>query len=178
MLSNRIALTALGLLGAAAVTAPAAAADGATATLIDPAGQEIGQVRLTTLAAGGVHIVATAHSLSAGVHAFHIHAIGNCDPATGFKSAGGHYGLPGQLHGWETEGGPHVGDLPNVHVQDDGVLAVEYFHTLVSLDEDAEATVFDADGSAIVIHAGPDDYRSQPSGAAGARIACGVIVAD
>ncbi len=165
--------------GLSVLGGPAAqAAERASATLLDAAGTPIGTVHLAELGAGGVHLFAEAQGLPAGVHAFHIHAVGDCDPATGFKSAGGHYAPRGNLHGWKVPGGPHAGDLPNVHVQDDEVLAVEYFTPLVTLVEGAEATLFDADGSSIVIHAGADDYESQPSGAAGPRIACGVIVAE
>ncbi len=171
-----VSFFAIGVLFALS-TSVAGAADPARAVLLNPNGDAIGTVTLAPLAAGGVHIVAIAEGLPEGVHAFHIHAVGFCDPAIGFTSAGGHYAPHGKLHGWQTEGGPHAGDLPNVHVQADGVLAVEFFHTLVSLDPISPVTVFDADGSSIVIHEGADDYRSQPSGAAGPRIACGVIEA-
>ena len=123
--------------------------------------------------ARGVHIFAQAEKLPAGAHAFHIHAVGKCEPP--FKSAGGHFNPKGAKHGWNSSGGPHAGDLPNVHVQDDGVLAIEYFTAAVTLD-DGETGLFDEDGSAIVMHEGADDYQSDPAGAAGPRIACGVIM--
>jgi superoxide dismutase, Cu-Zn family len=73
------------------------------------------------------------------------------------------------------ENGPHAGDLPNVHVGQDGLLKVEFFTERLSLAEGAANPLKDADGSAIVIHAGPDDYASDPSGNSGDRLACGVI---
>ena len=80
--------------------------------------------------------------------------------------------LFGAKHGFDSAEGMHAGDMPNIHVPDSGVLEIEVLNTLLKLD----ATLFDADGAAIVIHDGPDDYASDPAGAAGSRIACGVIV--
>jgi Cu-Zn family superoxide dismutase len=91
-----------------------------------------------------------------------------------FTSAGGHFNPTEEQHGWNNPQGYHAGDLPNAHVQDDGVLAVEYFTDSVTLGE-GESSIFDDDGSAIVMHEGADDYQTDPAGAAGARIACGVI---
>jgi Cu-Zn family superoxide dismutase len=163
-------------LGTVAIS-PAFGAERAAARLIGTDGKEVGSVLLEQTPSG-VLLTASATGLSAGVHAFHIHETGQCDPADGFKSAGGHYAPGGSEHGFKAEGGPHAGDLPNVHVGEDGILEAEYFTDRVSLRDDAEATVFDDDGSAFVIHSDDDDYQSQPSGAAGDRIACGVIEAQ
>jgi len=152
----------------------AAAAETAEATLMDGDGDEIGQV-VFTATPHGVHLLAEADGLPEGVHAFHIHETGLCEPEEGFTTSGGHYAPHGGNHGHMDAGGPHAGDFPNVHVQADGVLAVEYFNDRISLDPEADGTLFDEDGSAVVMHAGADDYRSQPSGDAGSRIACGVI---
>ncbi len=108
-------------------------------------------------------------SLPPGTHAFHIHRVGKCVPP--FKSAGGHYNPTGVKHGIHVRGGPHAGDMPNIHVPASGDLDIEVLNTGLIFD----ALLFDADGAAIVLHAKGDDYRNQPSGAAGARIACGVI---
>jgi Cu-Zn family superoxide dismutase len=78
-------------------------------------------------------------------------------------------------HGVMAEGGPHPGDFPNVHVEENGVLQAEFFTDRLSMEEGGENTLFDEDGSAVVIHADPDDYSSQPSGEAGDRLACGVV---
>jgi Cu-Zn family superoxide dismutase len=141
------------------------------AVLMNADGQEIGAVTIGQLASGAAHVVATADNVPPGVHAFHVHETGQCDGADGFKSAGGHHNPGNASHGWDSAGGPHAGDLPNVHVQEDGVLAVEYFSTVLLED----GGLFDDDGSAVVMHEGPDDYQTDPAGDAGARIACGVI---
>lgn len=161
------ALTTAGCLAATQV-----GAQSANAVLVNPDGKEIGNVALTELAQG-VHIFAEATELPPGVHAFHIHETGQCEPPD-FTSAGGHYNPTGAQHGWNNAEGPHAGDLPNVHVQDDGVLAIEYFTAAVTLGE-GDTTLFDDDGSAIVMHEGGDDYQTDPAGDAGSRIACGVI---
>jgi Cu-Zn family superoxide dismutase len=144
----------------------------ANAVLMDPDGNKIGNVAISELAQG-VRIFARADGLPPGVHAFHIHETGRCDPPD-FKSAGGHYNPTGKQHGWDNPQGHHAGDFANVHVHEDGRLAVEYFTDAVTLGE-GQTTLFDEDGSAVVMHESADDYRTDPAGAAGARIACGVI---
>lgn len=133
-----------------------------------------GEVQMVETPSGVVHVTVTAEGVPEGVHGFHIHEIGACDADGGFESAGGH--LAGGLdHGIESEGGPHPGDLPNVHVQSDGVLEVEFFTRGFNLGEEGDERLLDEDGSAVVLHAEADDYTSQPSGEAGDRLACGVI---
>lgn len=162
------------LAGSFAAGEAQAQAQNANAQLVNSDGEEIGNVSLDQLEQG-VRIYARAEGLPSGTHGFHIHETGTCEPPD-FQSAGGHYAPRGNAHGWDYPDGPHAGDLPNVHIQDDGVLATEFFTDTVTLGE-GEATVFDDDGSAIMIHSGADDYESQPSGDAGSRIACGVIEA-
>lgn len=162
------AVVAAGLFAAGDAAAQATA----NAQLINPDGKAIGNVSLTEIAAG-VRIFAQATNLEPGVHAFHIHETGACEPPE-FTSAGGHFNPAGAEHGWDNPNGPHAGDFPNVHVQNDGILAIEYFTDTVTLGE-GEASLFDDDGSAIVMHQGADDYQTDPAGAAGPRIACGVI---
>jgi Cu-Zn family superoxide dismutase len=149
-----------------------AQAQSARAVLTNPDGAEIGSVVLEQLARG-VRIFAQASSLAPGVHAFHIHAIGQCEGPE-FTSAGGHFNPTEEQHGWNNPQGHHAGDLPNVHVQEDGVLAVEYFSDAITLGA-GETSIFDDDGAAVVLHEVADDYLSDPAGHAGARIACGVI---
>jgi Cu-Zn family superoxide dismutase len=149
-----------------------AGAQSANAVLVDPQGEEIGNVAVEQLERA-VRIYAQADGVPPGIHAFHIHETGKCEGPE-FQSAGGHFNPTEEQHGWDNPQGHHAGDLPNVHVQDDGVLAVEYFTDAVTLGA-GETSLFDDDGSAIVMHEGADDYTSDPAGHAGARIACGVI---
>ncbi|MXP48061.1 superoxide dismutase family protein [Altererythrobacter luteolus] len=117
----------------------------------------------------------TANGLSEGKHGFHLHTTGACD-APDFKSAGGHLNPGGATHGKLSEGGSHLGDLPNLEVAADGTATAT-----IALEGEADQivpSIFDADGTATVIHAGPDDYRSDPAGDAGARVACAVISAS
>ena len=158
--------------GCLAVGQPQAQEQSVNAVLMNPEGKRIGNVAISEVAQG-VRIFAQADSIPPGVHAFHIHETGQCEPPD-FQSAGGHYNPTGKQHGWDNPGGHHAGDFPNVHVHEDGKLAVEYFTNAVTLGE-GETTLFDEDGSAIVMHEGADDYQTDPAGAAGARIACGVI---
>jgi superoxide dismutase, Cu-Zn family len=145
----------------------------ATAAFVNSKGQTVGTATLTQ-SAGGVLIEAKLSGLPPGVHAFHVHAVGKCEPATEFKSAGDHYAPRRKTHGFHAEGGPHSGDMPNQHVPSDGVLRVSVLNAEVTLTP-GEATLFDTDGSSLVLHAKEDDYRTQPSGDAGGRIACGVV---
>jgi Cu-Zn family superoxide dismutase len=152
--------------------APALAADTASAQLVGTNGEEMGTVEMQQ-GPSGVLISVQASGLAPGEHGFHIHQVGACEPD--FKAAGEHY-APGETeHGYLSEGGPHAGDLPNLVAGEDGTATANYFTTLISLAEDATNTVFDADGSAVIIHENPDDYAN--ADAAGGRIACGVITA-
>ena len=109
-----------------------------------------------------------------GQHAFHVHAVGKCEPP--FTSAGGHFNPAGKKHGMEAAEGSHAGDMPNLFIPASGELTVEIANPMISLVKGQPNTVFDADGSAVIIHAGADDYKTDPTGNAGDRIACGVIV--
>jgi Cu-Zn family superoxide dismutase len=110
--------------------------------------------------------------LPPGTRAFHIHEVGRCEPP--FESAGGHFNPTGKQHGKDNPGGPHAGDLPNLEVPQSGGLKIEVTAKNVSLDGGRDA-LLDADGAALVVHADPDDYTSDPAGRAGKRLACGVI---
>jgi superoxide dismutase, Cu-Zn family len=158
-------------LGAALLAVPALAADKASAVLKDAQGTEVGKATLTTTPSG-VLIGLDLTALPAGDHAFHIHAVGKCEPPK-FESAGPHFNPDSTKHGLMNPEGPHAGDMPNLHVPDSGKLYVEVLNPTVTLS--AESALLDADGSAIVVHAGADDYRTDPAGNAGDRIACGVI---
>jgi Cu-Zn family superoxide dismutase len=142
---------------------------------MDKDGKTIGSATLIDTP-NGVLIRADFASLPPGPHGFHIHEVGRCDAATGFESAGDHYNPRGAQHGYWLQDGPHAGDMPNQTAAPDGRLLAEIFNPHVRFE--GEATLFDQDGSALVVHATADDYRSQPSGEAGDRIACGVIQRD
>lgn len=141
--------------------------------LIGAGGAKLGEVSIAETASGVLLMRIEAGGLPAGIHGAHIHQTGKCDTAEGFKTAGGHLAGDHQ-HGIMVEGGPHPGDLPNLHVGADGRLDSELFVTGVAMSGEG-ASLLDADGSALVLHAGPDDYASQPSGDSGGRIACAVL---
>lgn len=150
---------------------PAHSASAASAVLKDKEGKEVGKATLTDTPSG-VLILLELSAAPAGTQAFHVHETGKCEPPD-FKSAGGHFNPDGTKHGILNPEGPHAGDMPNLHVPAGGKLTVEVLNTLVTLD--GERALLDDDGSALVIHAGPDDYESDPAGHAGDRIACGVV---
>ncbi|MEO8547243.1 MAG: superoxide dismutase family protein [Sphingomicrobium sp.] len=143
---------------------------GPTFALVGAAGQSVGSVRMWETP-GGVTFRIAAAGLPHGIHGLHVHAVGRCDPP-GFTTAGPHWNPAGTKHGFNAPGGPHAGDLPNVTVAANGVLQES-----VTLAHASFASLLDADGSALVIHAKADDYVTDPSGDSGARIACGVIAA-
>ncbi|MCE6959016.1 superoxide dismutase family protein [Cereibacter sphaeroides] len=143
-----------------------------TATFIDTGGTAIGTARIAPLP-HGVLITLDLQGLPADSWlGFHIHQNGECDPAGGFESAGGHFDISQTQHGLMIEDGPHAGDMPNQHVGADGILRAQVFNTFVQLSGENAS---DLTGRALVLHAGPDDYESQPSGKSGDRIACAVI---
>jgi Cu-Zn family superoxide dismutase len=140
----------------------------------DAQGRAVGLLRLRDTS-NGVRISGELTGLPPGLHAFHIHTTGKCEAPT-FESAGGHLNYGGKKHGFDNPEGFHAGDLPNVHVSTAGTATVETFATQVRLAVGG-ASLTDADGSALVVHAAADDHRTDPAGAAGDRIACGVIPA-
>jgi Cu-Zn family superoxide dismutase len=144
----------------------------ATANMRDASGRSVGTLNLEQ-SSTGVRIVGDLAGLPAGAHGIHFHQTGRCEgPA--FTSAGAHFNPFSRKHGLQNPDGPHAGDMPNVVMPAEGSVLVEMLSPRVTLD-DATTTLFDADGTALVIHAAPDDQRTDPSGNSGARIACGVI---
>lgn len=115
-----------------------------------------------------------AWNLPEGVHGIHIHEKGQCTPPD-FESAGGHFNPTEAKHGFDHPEGPHAGDLLNIEVNEEGWVKEELQATMVTLEEGAINSLFQKEGTALVIHAKPDDYISQPAGDAGERIACGPI---
>jgi len=153
----------------------AASGTRATAELKDKDGKAIGRALLREVS-DGVLVRLEAEGLPPGLHAVHVHAVGKCEgPA--FTSAGGHFNPLQKKHGLKSPDGAHAGDLPNMLVTKDGTGRFETKTDAITLHA-GPGSVFDSDGSALVIHAGVDDYVTDPTGNAGDRIACGLIVAE
>lgn len=124
--------------------------------------------------ADGVRISLKGENLPKGTHAFHVHENSTCE-APDFESAGGHFNPGDTDHGFDTEDGPHAGDLPNIVVGEDGMVEMSYLAEGVTLEEGADNSLLDDGGTSLVIHEDADDGESQPAGDAGDRLACGVI---
>jgi superoxide dismutase, Cu-Zn family len=159
------------LLASCASVAPPSNRIIATATLLAADGSARGDARLV---ADGDRLMVEVEgvNLPAGEHGAHLHAVASCDPP-GFTAAGPHLNPHAKQHGTLNPQGSHLGDLPNLTVVagGNGSLKATVAGSLASL----EAQLFDADGTAIVIHATADDYRTDPSGNSGGRIACGAF---
>jgi Cu-Zn family superoxide dismutase len=163
-----VAATVVALLAGSAALAQSPPAS-IMSELKNNTGQTVGMVTLTE-APKGVLLRVEARGLSPGWHGMHFHEKGDCSKAD-FTSAGGHtHGAADRVHGLLNPAGNENGDLPNIRADANGVATAEVFTSLTTL-----ATLRDADGSAVVIHANPDDYMAQPIGGAGARVACAVI---
>lgn len=165
------ATTPLGLpadAGGAADTGVNASA--ATVALRDAAGRDLGTLTVTE-GATGLALAGSLRGLPPGERAIHVHTVGSCEPP--FESAGGHWNPTNQQHGSENPQGPHFGDMPNMTVGADSTVQVQVATPGGTLR--GTNALLDADGAAVVVHASADDYRTDPSGEAGARIACGVV---
>jgi len=162
------------LLVAASVSGQPQPKPEATAKLINAAGIQVGTATFTpTIRGDAVTIMLKVTNLPVGVHAVHIHAVGKCDPPD-FTSAGGHFNPTMKQHGQENPNGHHLGDLPNLETDSRGVATIAYTVPDLTIGP-GPGSLFHPGGTAIVIHAQPDDNKTDPSGNAGARIACGVI---
>lgn len=144
----------------------------AYADIMNAQGQKIGTAVLTQ-SAGGVHIDLNVSQLPPGVHGIHVHAVGKCE-GPDFTTAGGHFNPTMKMHGKDNPAGPHAGDLMNIGVDDKGNTKASLVTSSVTLG-DGPNSAFHEGGSALVIHAKEDDYKTDPAGNSGARIACGVI---
>jgi Cu-Zn family superoxide dismutase len=164
-------MTKWGLLGVLGIVAGCASGGGtgtpaARANLIDSNGQAAGEVSLYPTE-NGVRVIGDLPNMPAGAHGFHFHAVGSCQ-TPGFESAGGHFNPTGRQHGLQNPNGPHLGDMPNVSTSRINLV-------VQGLQLTGSNGLLDSDGAAVVLHANPDDLRTDPAGNAGARIRCGVI---
>jgi len=141
--------------------------------LIDSNGRVVGHA-VFLQDGSAVRIVIDINGLKPGLRAVHIHKIGRCEPPS-FESAGAHFNPRDAEHGSLNPRGPHAGDLPSVVVDNVGKGHLEVTATRVTLEKGKDS-LFDGDGSALVVHEGPDDMRTDPEGNSGARVACGVLV--
>jgi Cu-Zn family superoxide dismutase len=149
-----------------------AGAQTAKATLKAADGKDVGTAELTQTPAG-VLFRLSIKGLPPGERAFHVHGVGKCEPP--FTSAGGHFNPGGKKHGLMAMEGHHAGDMPNLHIPASGELTVEIVNSAITLEKGKPNSVFHEGGTALIIHAGKDDYKSDPTGEAGGRVACGVI---
>jgi len=147
-------------------------AQSARAQLKDAQANVVGTATLSELP-GGVRVTLRVNGLKPGEHGFHIHAVGKCE-SPDFTSAGAHFNPHGKQHGLANPDGPHAGDFPNLTVGADGTGSLDTIDSLVTLKEGLNSLVRPG-GTSLIIHAGPDDEKTDPAGNSGARVACGVI---
>jgi Cu-Zn family superoxide dismutase len=167
----------LAVLVATSAVAEPASAPHASGTFVDASGAGIGWVKLTEDRNGVVHVNVKVEGLTVGLHGIHIHSVGSCSTTvTTFDGAGGHYNPLAREHGLENVNGPHAGDLPNLVVDGDGSGSLNAKTDRVAL---SATSLLDADGTAFIIHANPDNQTNTPAnGGSGSRIACAVVTAD
>ena len=171
MTKHIVAAAIAGLVGAAAVCA---AEKPVTVALKDGNGQSVGSATVSEGKGGsGVTIKLNVKNLTPGDHAVHFHQVAKCEGPT-FTTAGGHFNPDKKLHGLQNPAGPHAGDMPNFTVKADGTSKATVTDPLVNLGS-GDHSLFTGGGTALVIHAKADDMKTDPSGNAGDRIACGAI---
>lgn len=171
---KKLAVVAATVCGAVAfVVALSAQAKPLKVTLNDAAGKAVGTATLTETKTG-ISIALDLTGLPAGEHAIHIHQNAKCE-APAFTTAGGHFNPTAMKHGLENPEGHHAGDMKNFMVAADGTSKAKVIDDAVTV-ADGPKSIFTGGGTALVIHAAPDDMKTDPAGNAGARIACGVIV--
>lgn len=178
-LVSRLAVIAAGAALAGCASVPPVQSNrvaAATAIISNAAGEERGAADIWQDRDNVVHVDVQVNGMPPGPHGIHFHAVGVCGASGGtpFASAGAHYNPLGRQHGLDNPAGPHSGDAPNFTVSSDGTGRATFTTDRISLTE-GSTSLFDSDGSAIVIHAAADDQISQPAGNSGARIACGVV---
>jgi len=152
-----------------------------TAWIVGTEGRAIGQATFTEAPTGVlIRLEFSERALAPGWHGLHLHERGDCsDFAAGFQASGGHLGMSHRVqHGLRNVAGPEAGDLPNIFAAATPPYGAEMFTSAVTLSAtpvQGRAPLLDADGAALLIHAGPDDHQTQPIGNAGARVACAAL---
>jgi Cu-Zn family superoxide dismutase len=164
---------ALVALAAGAFAAGAGAQGMAHIDVKDATGKSVGMAMISPAKDGGVSIAIDFKGLPPGEHALHFHMTAKCEAP--FTSAGGHFNPGMKKHGTQNPEGPHAGDMPNFTVAADGTAKTTVVNMYATLGTDANS-IFSNGGTALVIHAKPDDMKTDPSGNAGDRVACGVIM--
>lgn len=181
--SGRLAMKAFGMIAAAGLVALAAGCATpaenarymaghfrAQADLHTPAGADAG-IAVAEEVDGGLRVMVDVIGIPPGDHGVHVHTTGKCD-APDFASAGGHWNPTVKKHGLHNPEGPHAGDMPNLEVESNGRGKLTFMLPAGNFEG-----LLDEDGAAFVVHAGPDDLKTDPSGNSGGRIACGVFAA-
>jgi superoxide dismutase, Cu-Zn family len=156
----------------ATATSGQVAPKSAHADIVNAQGEKIGTAKVLP-AKQGVRVEVNVSQLPPGIHGVHIHSVGKCE-GPDFTSAGPHLNPYGKKHGKDNPDGPHVGDLLNIEVKPDGTAKATLLDTMATLG-DGQNSVFHDGGTSLVIHAKEDDYKTDPAGNSGPRIACGVI---
>lgn len=158
-----------------AVANEAAPAGGAATTALSSATGVASGTATIEPSADGLKLTVNAEALPPGTHGIHVHMVGKCE-GPGFETAGAHWNPTTRQHGLENPQGSHAGDLPNLVVGADGRGTLTA--NLAGATMTGEGGLLDADGAALVVHADPDDLKTDPSGNSGGRIACGVFAAS
>lgn len=154
-----------------AAAAQAGADEVAKSTFKNSEGKDVGTLTINHIASATMFLI-KLHDMPPGVHAIHLHSNATCTPPT-FESAGPHWNPTNKQHGKDNPQGPHLGDLGNITIPADGKLEQQF--TIEGITLRGEGNLLDGDGSSMVIHAGPDDNKTDPSGNSGARIACASV---
>lgn len=177
-LSWTVAAGAIALTGCAPTESgnvgPTMAPAGAFAEIMTPDGRVVAHAAVRA-AGHSLRVRVDGAGLAPGTYGVHVHSVGRCDPPA-FAGAGPHWNPTARQHGKDNPKGMHMGDLPNLVVGADGRGSYQYAIADATFAGPSADALLDADGAAVVIHAQADDYRTDPSGNSGARIACGVLV--